>query len=70
MIPVNKSKLHEKMKEKKMVDADMARQLGITRATYSRKMSGIIVVSLPEFIKMMNVLEVKDEELSSFLLRK
>lgn len=70
MIPVDKTKLHEKMKEKKMVDADMAKKLGISRATYSRKMAGIIVISLPEFIRMMNVLEVKNEELASFLLRK
>lgn len=70
MIPVDKSKLHEKMKEKQLVDADMAKLLGINRSTYSRKMAGIIVISLPEFIQMMNTLEVKDEEIASFLLRK
>lgn len=70
MIPVDKSKLDEKMESKDLKDIDMASNLDVTKGTYSKYMSGQIIISLPTFIKIMNVLEVPDEEIGSFLLRK
>lgn len=70
MIPVDKSKLEEKMKIKQLHDADMAQKLEVTKGTYSKYMSGQIIISLPAFIKIMNVLDVPDDEIGSFLLRK
>lgn len=70
MIPVDKSKLEEKMKMKKMQDVDMAEKLGVDKSTYSRYMSGLITISLSTFIVIMNILEIPDEEIGSFLLRK
>ena len=70
MIPVDKSKLEEKMKIKQLHDADMAQKLEVTKGTYSKYMSGLIIISLPAFIKIMNVLDVPDDEIGSFLLRK
>lgn len=70
MIPVDKEKLEEKMEAKKLQDVDMAKKLEVTKGTYSKYMSGQIIISLPAFIKIMNVLEVPDDEIGSFLLRK
>ena len=70
MIPVDKSKLDEKMESRDLKDIDMASNLDVTKGTYSKYMSGQIIISLPTFIKIMNVLEVPDEEIGSFLLRK
>lgn len=70
MIPVDKEKLEEKMETKKLQDVDMAKKLEVTKGTYSKYMSGQIIISLPAFIKIMNVLEVPDDEIGSFLLRK
>ena len=70
MIPVDKSKLEEKMKIKQLHDVDMAQKLEVTKGTYSKYMSGQIIISLPAFIKIMNVLDVPDDEIGSFLLRK
>lgn len=70
MIPVDKSKLEEKMKIQQLHDADMAQKLEVTKGTYSKYMSGQIIISLPAFIKIMNVLDVPDDEIGSFLLRK
>lgn len=70
MIPVDKSKLEEKMRIKQLHDADMAQKLEVTKGTYSKYMSGQIIISLPAFIKIMNVLDVPDDEIGSFLLRK
>lgn len=70
MIPVDKEKLEKKMETKKLQDVDMAKKLEVTKGTYSKYMSGQIIISLPAFIKIMNVLEVPDDEIGSFLLRK
>ncbi len=70
MIPVDKSKLEEKMKIKKLKDVDMAGELEVTKGTYSKYMSGQIIITLPSFIKIMNVLDIPDEEVGSFLIRK
>lgn len=70
MIPVDKWKLESKMKTKELKDVDMARELDVTKGTYSKYMSGQIIITLPAFIKIMNALDIPDEEVGSFLIRK